>query len=173
MLIAIGCANPQDDIQVSVPDGFNPFNDNFELHSNIKLSQYDTMLGECGFWHLAKSEDGLYTFYQLFGDEPKIWAKGFRLDIDEVVSDIDRSAMNLETVKNLFYKVPFDTSQVRKRLSKIGIVNFRILSDTAVMCKIELIDSDSNTFDGWIQAFPIPDDKRVIRYIDFYKRPKD
>lgn len=173
LIATIGCASQQDEIRVSELEGFNPFNDNFQFHSNIKLWQYDTILGECGFWHLAKEEEGLYTFYQLFDDEPKIWAKGFELDIDEVVSELDRNHMNLQTVKELFYKVPFDSNQVRTRLSKLGIVNFRVVSDTAVMCKIELVDLNSNIFVGWIQAFPDPDFKKVKRYIEFRNSAQD
>jgi hypothetical protein len=62
---------------------------------------------------LAREDDGLYTYYQLFAGEPKLWAKGFELDIHEVASELDRCDMNLKTMKELFYKVPFDTNQVR------------------------------------------------------------
>ena len=63
---------------------FNPFDDEFRFHRSFNLTEYDTVIGECGYWNLTKQNGGLKIYYQFYLDERDIVAKGFQLDLDEI-----------------------------------------------------------------------------------------
>ena len=65
LVVLFGCWSPEDESSISEMENFNPFDKNFEFPDNIQFAEYDTILGECGYWHLTREDRGLSIYYQL------------------------------------------------------------------------------------------------------------
>jgi hypothetical protein len=170
LVVLFGCWRPEDERSISEMDNFNPFDENFEFHDNIQFADYDTIIGECGYWHLAREDRGVYIFYQLFNKDPEIWAKGFTIDLDEVEIPEWINQEDFLAINDLFLRVPIDTSEIRTALTKFDIVDFKV-SDPAFPYTIQMIDSKGNKFVGYIHAWR--DDKTLRRYVEFNNSKND
>jgi hypothetical protein len=53
---------------------FYPFDQDFRFHKNFNLADYDTIMGECGYWNLTNRKDG--TYYQFFSKKEENSSKG-------------------------------------------------------------------------------------------------
>lgn len=138
---------------------FYPFDNNYTFHKSFAMSDYDTVMGECGFWFLYNKVDGSY--YQFFGDEKNIVAKGFTIDLDEIAIDnlddlsfVKRSALKFEMKA-------FDTTKLKTSLFNFKIREVEVFSDTtdAIESIVEMIDKNDS-----VQI------ARVVCYYD-YDRP--
>lgn len=101
---------------------FNPFDDEFRFHKYFTASNYDTIIGECGYWNLTNRNDGSY--YQFYGGDPKIVAKGFDVYLNVVEVDTSETLSGEELTK-IFDSHPVDLSELRNVLSKFNIADVR------------------------------------------------
>jgi hypothetical protein len=158
--IASGCYEPKN-------YDFNPFDDEFLFHKNFKISDYDTIMGECGFWNLTKRNDGLETYYQFFTNKKPIVAKGFDLDIDEILVD-DKDSLESETyLKKLWRNRPINFELVRQRLSPFKIKEINIVRQTDAYLDIELIDVRDSVYTASI-IMALLEDNKITRQLQYF-----
>ncbi|NOS93669.1 MAG: hypothetical protein HOP30_17260 [Cyclobacteriaceae bacterium] len=153
------------------PNRFNPFDEVYKYDKTFNPSTIDTINAECGYYNLASGNDDLITYYQVYLDEPEIVAKGFELAIDTVEMDSVefRKLNSVEQVKTLYCKIPIDTSLVLAKLSRIGVRNIKISSDSGVYCSIAMMNNDGDTVRADIDVFYYGEQRSMRRYIRFYK----
>ena len=169
LFVLFGCWSPGNESSISEIGSFNPFDQNFEFHDNIRFAEYDTILEECGYWRLARDDRGVSIFYQLLDKNPEIWQKGFTLELDEVEIPEAANQEGFLAINDLFLKVPIDITGIRTALAKFDIVDFK-MSAPAFPYAIQMIDSKGNKFVGYIHAWR--DDKTLGRFLE-YRNGKD
>ncbi len=157
VLIIVSCQSENVD--------FDPFDNEFRFHRNFKISDYDTLNGECGYWNLTKRNDVVKNYYQFYVDEKSIVAKGFSLDIDEI--PIVEDSLNTDGyVIKLLEKHPIDFEQLKQRLTIYKIEEIKVLSPTDTYVKIELVDLNGSTYKADIIA--VFEDNKFTRHLTYF-----
>lgn len=159
MIISISSCQP-DNID------FDPFDNEFKFHQNFKLQDYDSITGECGYWNLTKTDNGLGTYYQFFLDEKEIVAKGFNLDIDEIpIINID--SLNSENgIIRLLEGHPIDFESAKQKLTIFNIKEIKVKEPVSTFMRIELIDNRDLIYQADITTFV--EETKMIRKLTYF-----
>lgn len=131
-------------------EDFNPFDNEFSLHRNFKLADYDTLMGECGYWNLTK-RDSIQVYYQFFLDENPIVAKGFNYVIGEVIINTD--SVNYHYLLDFIKNNSIDYVSTAKRLSAIGIKEVNPIDTVSDYMRVELLHNNGKNYYGYIASF--------------------
>lgn len=157
-------------------DNFDPFDNDFSFHNKINIDEYDSLFDDIAYWQLQNGDSGLNTFYVLYRPpyffmNDRIVGKGFSLVVDSIKT-IDCSSEFYgkhdakSILKNLCNKNPIDFEEVKARLLGLGVIDIRILSDTAIPIKLEITNIDHKTFNAKLEA-DCNFNGYVVRHIDF------
>lgn len=122
---------------------FNPFDQDFQFHKNFNVADYDTIMGECGYWNLTKRIDG--TYYQFFDNKKEIVAKGFNVAFDEItISNYDSLEHN-ELMTKAIKEYSFDINTIKQSLQKFQLKEIKFRYDTSLFPAIEMVDEEDST----------------------------
>jgi hypothetical protein len=128
---------------------FNPFDSEFKYHKNFSKTEYDTVMGECGYWFLYNKIDG--TYYQFFNDEKAIVAKGLCIDLDQITIDhaVGEDSVD-EKITVALGASPLDTVLIKTRLANFVKIKKLILSEDRSVLPflqgVEFIDANDSTY---------------------------
>lgn len=103
---------------------FNPFDSEFRFHKTFDIKDYDTLIGECGYWNLTNRQTGAY--YQFYLDEPEIVAKGFYVDVE--IAEVDTTKIfSQEQVDSLSRTYPLNLLNLKESLAKLKFKDVRTM----------------------------------------------
>lgn len=160
-LIVIGGGSCQD-----VNSDFNPFDNEFQFHKGFRVSDYDTIMGECGYWFLTKRTNGIDAYYQFFTDEERIVAKGFEVFVDEIAEHNIDSLKSEKYVIQLLETHPIDLTEITQRLSIFKVKEIKIVSQADIYMFVELTDERDSIYTGSITT--TVDDKGITRHLRYF-----
>lgn len=145
-LFIVSCGSGNDD--------FDPFDNDYGFHNNMKLADYDTIWDTCGYWGLeSRQQDGLTTFYLFFEDD--IEGKGFSVEMDRVRTEFCDSmfyrATRDQIMADLFVQNPVNLVPVKTRLRELGVADVRFVADSSIPFQVEIIDSNNQKFEARIE----------------------
>ena len=143
---------------------FDPFDNDYRFHKNFRLSDYDTIRIECGYWNLTNKHNGSY--YQFFLDESEIVGKGFNLTLDEIqVSYPDYDSIN--SIFKSMQKKLIDITSIQERLKQFGIKQVTLLPDSVLFDRLEMIDERDSVF--YANILSQVENNKIIRQISYFK----
>jgi len=152
---------------------FNPFDNDFRLHSKMDFASYDTVLVQCGFWNLTMRSDNLSTYYQFFTDETPVVAKGFDFLINDLKVDTIQNDTQYDSLDNILKLISIDTSLIKQQLMVLGIKDIVILNDSSNFRNVKLIDNGNNVHFGDLFTFYDESESKLIRSIHYFNGRKD
>lgn len=151
-------------------EDFNPFDNEFEFHQNFKLSDYDTVWGECGYWNFTNRNNG--TYYQFYLGEKDIVAKGFNIDFDQQIFINPDTTDDYRVYSERVYLDPIDTNLVKKCLLNLKIEKVRFIYDSSRIPSIEIIDSTDSirqiSLSGYFSINEFSKELKLVRQISYY-----
>lgn len=143
---------------------FSPFDDEYEFHTNFKLSDYDTIDGQCGYWNLTNRNDG--TYYQFFLNEKRIVAKGFDIVIDELEVEYSGDEPNSQQFIDALKRNPIDTNRIKAHLEKYNPKAVMFLYDTTSLTGLKIVDQRDSVHLAAVEAFW--NGQRIERTIGYF-----
>lgn len=145
---------------------FNPFDNEFKFHRNFNLVEYDTIMGECGYWNLTKTENGLNVYYQFFLDETPIVAKGFDLKFDEISIFDEDSLENQDYLLNIIKRHPLNPDSIKNRLASLKIKDVKVYAPMELATLVEITDMRDSVYTASLEVYF--DGKVITRNLNYF-----
>lgn len=145
---------------------FNPFDNEFKLHRNFSLINADTVLAGCGYWNLREIDGSLETYYQFYGDEKPILAKGFILNLPDIVYFSQDSLESEEYMLNLQKSNPIDFEFIKQELSGFKIKDVQVSEPPSAYTKIVLIDHNDSIYQA--EVITNYEEGKIIRSLNYF-----
>ncbi|WKZ59102.1 MAG: hypothetical protein QY309_14665 [Cyclobacteriaceae bacterium] len=161
MTLAIGCAPTN--------ENFNPFDKEFKLHKNITLSDYDTIIGECGYWNYTNRITGSY--YQFFLNEREIVAKGFNLKLNPIILEDTVNQTDPKHIFSILETHPVNLDMVKEKLQVYNVKQVRFIDDVDVISGIEITEESGSI--QFASLSPYFADNKLIWQIQFFNGKDD
>lgn len=156
IIFAVGCG--------PVNDNFNPFDNEFKFHKNIILSDYDTIMGECGYWNYTNRVTGSY--YQFFLDEGEIVAKGFNVTLSPILLQDSINQADPNHVVRLLQKYPVRLEEVEEKLQTYNSKLVRLTDNRDGIPGVEIIEENGSIQHATLS--PYLENNKLIWEIQFF-----
>lgn len=144
---------------------FNPFDDEYKFHDKFKLSDHDTVMGECGYWNLTNRKDG--TYYQFYLSEKEIVAKGFNITLDDFNVDFGEDGPNPHEFVEALKSHPLDTTRIKSLVEIFDLKKVTFLYDTTSLTGLAMVDQNDSVH--LAEVVPFWNARSIVRQVQYFK----